>query len=172
VEDQLRKSAGLWRGVAAVTMVLGIIGVVVIAIGVSKVEGYYGEETDVGVLVGVLLGGLLGLMLSLGFFFMGARIMEGLADLIGITRFQAHQTAAAIDGSVSSTSGVVEPPASMVYRHVAEPGAALRTQPTGGEVVATLTPGTRVRELGQEGRFVKVTAPKGVTGWVRKDQLL
>jgi hypothetical protein len=91
MEERLRRSAGFWRGLAWVAMVLGIIGSIAIAIAVSKTEGYYGEQTDVGMLIGVLIGSLFAVVLSLGFFFMGTRIMEGLAELLDRTPARAGE---------------------------------------------------------------------------------
>jgi hypothetical protein len=158
--------------VAAVTMVLGIIGVIVIAIAASRVEGYYGEETNVGVLVGWLLGGLLGLMLSLGFFFMGARIMEGLAELIVLNRPHALR---ATDGARSQAQAAAPaevewtPFAPVAGRRwqVCRPGAWLRRSADSDDKV-WLPFGTGVVERERKGGSLNVTAPDGQTGWLER----
>jgi hypothetical protein len=135
-------------------MVLGIIGVVLIAIAASKVEGYYGEETNVGVLVGWLIGGLLGLMLSLGFFFMGTRIMDGLAELIALNR----------KGGTVSPSPAGRPwfpdhqaPAGGMY-HWSTPGE--------GQPVGRLGERVKLRVEETAGAWARVTGSNGWSGWV------
>jgi phosphotransferase system glucose/maltose/N-acetylglucosamine-specific IIC component len=81
MEERLGNSAKFWRGVAGVTMVLGIIGSLIIAVVVARRP--YGDGFDAGVFFTILIPSILGLMLSLGVFFMISWIMEGLAELIG-----------------------------------------------------------------------------------------
>jgi hypothetical protein len=50
--------------------------------------------------------------------------------------------------------------------HISEPGVSLMDSPSGIGVVARLAPGTQVVEVERRGRYIKVAAPDGCTGWV------
>ena len=81
MEQELRTSARVWKVVAGVAMALGVVGSLMAADAAYNAEG-----RSVWIFIGVLVGSLLGVMLLLGVLFMGTRIMDGLAELITISR--------------------------------------------------------------------------------------
>ena len=157
MEDRLRRSALLWRSVAGAALVLGVIGSIIIAVAAAR--GPYGDEFDALVFVAFLVPSVFVLTLLLGFLFMGTQMMEGLAELIGI----------GYAGGSSRQAGSL-PLSRTIHRHVKEPGAALFSQ-VGGRDFTWLSSGTEVVELLRRGRAVKVSAPDGVSGWLRDSEI-
>jgi hypothetical protein len=153
IENRLRRSASFWRGLAMVVMILGGIGSIVIAVAAG--QGPYGEGFDTGSFVTVLFAALLGLLLSMGFFFMGGLLMEGLAELLDRTPSSHGRTRR------SAAAPAWQPPSGRASQE-GEPSPSHRPQPPPEE--ERLAPPLRaeverMRQVGfARGYLVEVTA--------------
>ena len=107
MEHHLRRTADYWRRLAATTLVLGILGAILIAIGVAR--GPEGEDFDLQVFLNITAISVLALMLSHGLLFMVTRVMDGLAEVIGHLARLSSSTQPTPAGStavdIASTTG-------------------------------------------------------------------
>jgi len=164
VEDRLRRGAALCRRTAIGALVVGFVGSIVIAAGFGA--GAYGDGLHPQAFLSIMLASILGLALACCLFFMVARTMEGLADLIVCT---AQISATTPIPTTAQTNGQ----ASNGWRSfsLSGHGQATLTQPGVKTVIGQLTSIREVTEHIRMGHFVKVTTSDGVTGWIRDTDL-
>ncbi len=164
MEDQLRRGAALCRRMAIGALVVGFVGSIVIAAGFGA--GAYGEGLHPQAFLSIMLASILGLALAFCLFFMVARTMEALADLIVWTaQLSATTPTPAIAEANGQTSNGWH--SFSLNGH----GRATLTQPGARTVIGQLASIKEVTEHIRMGHFVKVTTSDGVTGWIRDTDL-
>ena len=164
MEDQLRRGAALCRRMAIGALVVGFVGSIVIAAGFGA--GAYGDGLHPQAFLSIMLASILGLALAFCLFFMVARTMEGLADLIVRTAQPSVTTAIP---ATAQTNGQTS--SGRLSFSLSGPGQATLSQPGGKTVIGQLTSIKEVTEHIRMGHFVKVTTSDGVTGWIRDTDL-
>jgi len=176
VESQLRHGAAFCRRVAVGTLLVGFAGSM--AIGFAFERGS-GDGLSPQALLALMLVSILVVLLFVCLFLMGARAMEGLAELVGRTEGLAGSVTALEAGQLEAPLARAE-----VERREgpAGPGEQERRVSTGapsatpgpageGESSTKPAPGRPASLAGavesiRMGRFVKVSTPDGWMGWV------
>jgi hypothetical protein len=181
VESQLRRGAGFCRRVALITLVIGFVGSLGMAVAFGR---GFADGLSPQALLAVMAGSILGLLLVVVLFFMVARTMEGLAALIATTaRLGAVGPAPVAGGERAAGSGTGEAEAEETTgagdAQGTEPGVL---SPTGPEPATLSRPPaevptgrpalvTQLVEHIRMGHLVKVTTSDGWSGWIRDSDL-
>ena len=153
MDEQLRRSADFWRGLAVAALVLGVIGSFFIAVGAA--QGPYGEGFDGVVFFTILIASLFGLTLSLGLFFMLSRMMEGMAGMLGLLARMTYGSHAVVAGGAQF--GTPAPDA----------GPSRQTRPGRATSSEALIAGSR-SSFGSAAWSASHRVPaSGAKGWVR-----
>lgn len=181
VESQLRHGAAFCRRLAVGTLLVGFASS--IAIGFAFERGS-GDGLSPQALLALMLVSIVMVLLFVCLFLMGARAMEGLAELLGRTGGLADSIAAleAAQWEAALARAEVErregPAGTGEQERGVSTGAASTTPGPAGEGEPSPKPASgRPASLAgavesiRMGRFVKVTTPGGWAGWVQESDL-
>jgi hypothetical protein len=181
MESQLRRGAAFCRRVAVVALVVGFAGSM--AVGVAF-ERYSAAELSPQAVLAIMSLSILAVLLFVCLLFMVARALEGLANLYTQTaQPTGMETAAGTGGACAprpgvegeeeaSGAGAAESESALSPASAAGAPDLAAPAPSSPEIGSGRPAGLAgVVETIRLGRFVKVRAPDGWTGWVEEVDL-